>query len=561
MLTWSSFNRWEILLSLVVFLIVTLQIDSGGDYPWLPEGPGLTLDESFNVQQGVRIEIGLRSWLLGHVGWKDIFGEQDDLGPNAPMGYHLPDHPPLGRYLLGIGHDLFVTFFPPAERTSPFVICAGRMGSAFAFAVTVLLVSLYTKSVSGRWAGLIAGLALVCMPRVFGHAHLAALETVMNLAYVSVVLYLAHYWTGPSISWKQGLIAGLLLGCAFLTKIQAILLPIPIGLWALWYWRQHAVLPLVIVGITAAVTFFVGWPWLWLDPVAHLQQYFGSAGDRAAVHVWYWGKQFTDRTVPWHYPFVMTLVTVPVGIQLLTAAGFCKSLFHRTVTNDAEEEKSTGLSESHRGLVLLVGCIAFPLLLFALPQTAVYDGVRLFLVIFPLLAVFAGIGFQAIADYLSQRLSTAWSFAIPGLFVVLECYQLFVMSPVWLGSYNLAIGGPAGAESCGFEVNYWADGLTREFLNDAADSLSRNDKVAVAPVLHQFQLYDLLQGTPTWRRKKIQLVEFGTPDAADARFALFFRRKADLSVKELPPPDWETISELKRHGAVIAMFCRRKADE
>src|SRR5579862_6158677 len=81
------------------FLAVVVAIDAAGDYPAAPQGPGLTIDESFNVQEGVRLVEGLTTWALGWFSGeriltlRQLFGDFDDLGPNAEFGYHNPDHP------------------------------------------------------------------------------------------------------------------------------------------------------------------------------------------------------------------------------------------------------------------------------------------------------------------------------------------------------------------------------------------------------------------------------------------------------------------------------------
>lgn len=45
-------------------------------------------------------------------------------------------------------------------------------------------------------------------------------------------------------NWKSSIICGVLLGSALLTKIQSVLIPIPIILWTLWRWRTGGLLAL-----------------------------------------------------------------------------------------------------------------------------------------------------------------------------------------------------------------------------------------------------------------------------------------------------------------------------
>ncbi|MCH7688904.1 MAG: hypothetical protein IH899_19840, partial [Planctomycetes bacterium] len=204
----------------VACLAILCSLDPAGDYPQSRQGPGLTADESFNVHEGVRLVDAIPEWLTGRLSTLEVFGDHNDLGlRNAPIGYYLADHPPLGRVWLGLSHQLACAVSPPEDHPSPFVIAAARTGSAFAFAFLVILVGY----VSGKWYGPVAGMtasaSLVMMPRLFGHAHLAALESVMSLAYAAVVFSVAGYWSKQSPPIRRtAILTGLLFGLALLTK-------------------------------------------------------------------------------------------------------------------------------------------------------------------------------------------------------------------------------------------------------------------------------------------------------------------------------------------------------
>ncbi len=100
------------------------------------------------------------------------------------------EHPPLGRWLLGIASTLgepFEVIWKGPDPTGQYVL-AGRLAPAAAFA---LLVSVVTTTAGRRWgspAGVAAGFALLAMPRVFAHAHLAALDTFLSLFWTLALL-------------------------------------------------------------------------------------------------------------------------------------------------------------------------------------------------------------------------------------------------------------------------------------------------------------------------------------------------------------------------------------
>ena len=381
--TWRAFIG-PMIVACLAFVAVGLTIDAAGDYPGLMEGPGVTLDESFNVQMGVYQWNAIREY---HVALFHPDSVREIFGPGSKYN---PDHPPLGRLWLGIWHDLIRGLFPPADHPSMFVTDCARFGSASAFSLTVFLVGAFAAQWYGRIAGTVAAVSLVLMPRVFSHAHLASLETFLNATYSLAILSVAHHWskhcyrdesarTKTSISRipvSIAVLTGALFGLVLLSKIQAILIPPVIGAWALWHWRLRAVWPLMLFGVTGLVVLFVGWPWLWLDPVAHLREFFARTTSRAELHCYYTGQAWADKDVPWHYPFVMFAVTVPVGLHLLGLVGLMQP---KSAWRQPREQ-------------LVLAATVFPLMLFALPGVAVYDGERLFLVSYPLWAMFIGRG-------------------------------------------------------------------------------------------------------------------------------------------------------------------------
>ncbi|MBC7817815.1 MAG: hypothetical protein IAG10_13060, partial [Planctomycetaceae bacterium] len=291
--------------------------------------------------------------------------------------------------------------------------------------------------------------------------------------------------------------------------------------------------------------FFVGWPWLWLDPAKHFHEYFARTTSRAVLNCYYLGQVWADKDVPWHYPFVMFAVTVPVGLHLLGVMGATARL-----TRSVSEGVAVTAPCLRFGFVcepreqLVLAAALFPLVLFALPGVAVYDGERLFLVSYPMWAVLIGRGAEVMLGHLRQRAESGqWRMlssgrfrgAIVALCLLTQSLGVIAMHPCQLSYYNLLAGGSRGADWLGFERTYWGDSITRSFLQRVAASASEGDTIAVSPVLHQFQLDELLMQSPILRARGIHLVA-GTESrhAGKTKIAgeLFFCRKADLATNE-----------------------------
>jgi hypothetical protein len=536
---------WPIVIALAAWCAIIVALDPGGDHPAMFDGPGLTVDEPFNVGQGVALVDRLFA---------------GDLPGFRQVDARLPDHPPLGRLWIGLCHEIAWILFPPIDRTVPYSVTCARTAPATAFAALIVLVGFCAGRWYGRWGGAASALALVLMPRLFGHAHLAALETCVNLTCTAAVLYLAEKWgafsalvsttAAPSAKppfWSRPLVTALvgggLFGLALLTKVQAILLPVPIAVWALFQMRWRAVPMLAVWGMAGLALFFAFWPHLWSAPVDHFLGYLGRTTNRSVIQVWYFGQAIPDREVPWHYPWVMFLVTVPLGLHAL---GFCGLLGpERRAWNSPRE-------------LLILSCAAFPLVIFSIPGVAVYDGERLFSFVFPLWAIFIGRG----AEYARAWLSSRWSPRTAGLALALvfagQACGLVALAPCWLSYYNLAVGGLPGAAKLGLEVSYWGDGVTRTLLAQTTAQVPEGEPLAVLPTLYPVQWNEVQMQSPSLKRRQIELVPFDDDSPRPQRLVLLFIRPEYLPEEFRKPLDELRIrAAVRRQGILLAALYER----
>lgn len=566
-------------IALVVLMATLCTLDPAGDRPSLAEGPGLTTDEVLNIEAGLVLwrDLGAYGWgLLDPTSWYEVY--------SAP-GYQA-DYPPLGRLILASGHDTLQTICPvsvdPVLAPRPYFTVQARAASALAFALTVFLVGWYTSRWSGRLAGACAALAIALMPRLFAHAHIASIETLVGLFFTWTTLATADRWpwamaewaASPrtrsrwSIPWRPVLITGLLLGLTLLTKIQAVLFPIPFSLWAIWRFGRRGVSAVAAVGVISALVMFVGWPWLWIDPLRHAKEYFAPS-DRAHLNCFYLGQKFLDSEVPWHYSFVMFAVTVPVGLHLLGVWGVLASL----TTGEPDGVRSRSWSDPR--LQLLLAVLLFPLVLFALPGMTVYDGERLFLVSFPLWAVCIGRGAASLWEraqlWLNResqhhvptagsRLGGRLALAVVGLLLLSESHTLITLHPCQLSYYSWLVGGLRGADALGFEPTYWGDSITRSMHEEIVKRLPVGATVHVAPVLHPLQLHGLALQSPLLAKHQIQLAAYDDSIRDQVQYVLVFRRHADpresLNEPTDPtrsaPPGMQLVAEIRRSGIQLS---------
>jgi 4-amino-4-deoxy-L-arabinose transferase-like glycosyltransferase len=420
--------------------------------------PGITVDEPLYVRPGRMFVSTL--WSKGwHFFDRDVVA--DVFRDNA-------EHPPLGRWILGTASTLGEPFDAFLGGPDTFSVHAGRLAPALAFAILVGLISHTTAVRYGNPSGFGAGIALLLMPRMFAHAHLGALDTLLCL-----------FWTAALITAERALnstrtpawmlLAGMVWGLAILTKIHAWLLPPILLVYTLSCDRSpRRIGALAIWGVAGLVVFFAGWPWLWYDTIDRLRAYWGSNVDRTAILVQYFGRIYKDRDVPWHYPWFYFAATVPVGLHVLGALGSVRAW--RMHTTDS--------------FPLLVGGSIVAFLILFSTNVPAYDGERLFLVAFPLWSILIGLGFGMAWQWAGMRLARR---LVLLTLLAGQGYGLVALHPFGLSYYNALVAGLPGAERLGLELTYWGDAVDRVLLDELAHTARRGQTASLIPTLHHLQ--------------------------------------------------------------------------
>ena len=487
--------------------------------------PGITIDEPLDVRPGRAYLSALRD-----------HGFRFLTPPVVDLVYRdNKEHPPLGRWALGLAS----TLIEPAEvlLAGPdplgLYVLSGRVAPALVFAGLVWLVTRESGRRFGTLAGFAAGFSLIAMPRVFSHAHIAALDLFIAAAWTLAFLRAERALVGPDLSRKMAF-AGLFWGLALLTKIQAWLLPpVVLGVALVRWGPRRSFVPLLLWTVVGLVVFFLGWPWLWADPVGRLRGYLGTGVDRVSIAVRYFGRVYRDRDVPWHFPWVYLASTVPIGLQVLGLIGLARVARQRDW-----------------GGVAIVGAATFVLAFFS-TNVPIYDGERLFLLVFPLWSILIGAGFAS-----AWRWSCRWrsSRLLLGVILVAQLFGTISSHPFGLSYYNLALGGLPGAQRLGMELAYWTEAVDPQLLRELALRIGPNEVAALAPTLAPQQGL-LMSGRSLVRRGFV----LGDEDRADSADWVIVSRREAYWKPELRSilHEGEVVVDRSRQGVWLARLLRR----
>ncbi|MCS6941131.1 MAG: glycosyltransferase family 39 protein [Roseiflexaceae bacterium] len=402
---------------------------------------GLTWDEPAYI-------VAARSY----VGWFELLATNpgEALQPGAIKRFWEAnhEHPPLDKIWSGIVWQIARHFLDDLP--------AHRLGNILLTVIAVGVLYATVASGFGGWAGVVAVVALMTMPRFFFHAHLAALDVPAAVVFFLVTMLFWHTRKRRSIAWDIAL--GAAWGAALATKINALFVLPMLFAWMLAFARHgFLVRRTMIAGVIGLPTFVALWPWLYHDTRARLIAYIRFITvDHWKIAQWYFGEALMPP--PWHFPFVMLIAVTPLAIMLMAFAGVVRGV--AAIRSGSPTQREQGAQIALWALGVFV-----PLLALTTGRTMVYDNERLFMPAFFFVAALAGVGLDGIGRMLRRRFEQQGSARRAAPVIALAGPLLFMphlisatqMYPHLLSYYSETVGGLRGATRMGLETTYWCE--------------------------------------------------------------------------------------------------------
>lgn len=423
-------------------------------------GTGVGWDETTNLHT---CEL-MRGWLRSASGLPLKRALMHLAGQSNILHYwsYQHEHGPLTRYLF-VGADSIL-----ARLLGFNSLTSARWVSAFCFAVITYVVVLFCRLAARKWAGIISVGALLGMPVLVGHAHMAGEDLLLTCCIVLAVysFVLGTKRQGMSFLWSMAFAA------VALVKIEGLVVIAPLLVWAHIYQPKDYGRNVLSAFFLSPILFILWWPWLWHHTQVRAINTLQIAGK--FDYVYYFGHVYSHPPAPWHYPFVILFITLPVpliALLILAISGAAKRLKQDSIT----------------GLAVIIP--AFYLLLFALPIVPKFNINRLFLPMYPFLSVLIGVG----VDYwLSRdqqtpllsglnrvlRRSAPWAVAVMLAWAAVSTAHV---RPFWLSYYNGIVGGRAGASRLGFQQDYWGEAATCSQAIAQLNELPRGSTMTLFP--------------------------------------------------------------------------------
>lgn len=450
-------------IGLAIFVAVSAFIfNSGRDVGVTNDAPGWIIIPSLQEGQWIK------SVLQGNL--KALFNKEfiDKAWtiPESVREFEDQTQPPIARIWFWWGFNLFGKTLGLIEGY--------RLGMS---TVTGLFLAILTPWLWKRYGWISAtatAIMLLLSPRIFVNMQYLSWDMPVT---VFVVLGTLAFYRG--ITTQKWALFFVLYGLSLATKLNGLFFPIPLLLWAGWYYWKNKGAPapnpfhfIILGGAIAGGVLIFSWPDLWKNPIYRLAAYlYQFTSPRGACL--YLGEYFGARSAfdfvryatPMHYPFVIFLTSTPLPVLIGLAAGIVAAF-----RKNRADPVPTLLGIS--GL--------FWLLLLA--QAGGFAGERSMLTGIVFLTILAGIGFGAIVQWLapllhSNRIPQLGTALLVALAVCLG-FSMRSVFPHGLVYFNPILGGTRGAlERYGMESAYWTTYLNPslwDFLNKESAGNPKN---------------------------------------------------------------------------------------
>ena len=407
--------------------------------------------------------------------------------------------------------------------------------------VGILYVYKFGSTLVSPWTGVFAALFLATTPMWFGymfinHKDVSFAAMLIASSYYSIVALTATR-TPPMLWLKLGVTVGLLattkivglpiLGFVVLVLVCCFML-FPsehrILLNRAIVYRAAAMSAAAMVGIVICSLLF--WPQLYLF---RTDQVFGIVTTFLNFEEWkgtvlIFQKIYPKDMIPWYYASAYFLISTPLYLLVLAAAGLACAIYQRTPA--------------------VIASATIFLFVFAeqvMTGARVYNGCRHFLFVYPYFMLLAAYPAALMCEAVKNQVARAAFVGAVGLCVSATIVEMYKLFPYQYSFYNELVGGFAGAAGK-FEIDIWRS-AEREALDEIGSLSLGKDEVRIYSPGGSKLNYRI---RPRFKRVERQ---------EDADYAIALRRMCSSDTTRHCPLKFDVLSpvgEVRRKGVMLA---------
>lgn len=414
----------------------------------------------------------------------------------------------------------------------------------------------------GNWrSGFIALALLAISPQLFGQSMNNPKDIPFAAAY-AFTIYQFYKWIGelPSPSIRTLIYAAVGIAVSIGIRVGGLILVgiLIVFLATAWIFdkslrekiRQQNALPSIFkhVVIVATAGYFgalLFWPYGLIAPFTNPFKALGEMQNfSTSIRILFNGHHIMSNQVPWDYIPVWVSITTPLIVLIPAIAMAAATLFIRK--NFRREY-----------LLLLLFVIVFPWAYAVYKKSSLYDGLRHFLFIVPMLTVLAALFFELLLMLAKNRM-VRWAIGavlIAGIWFPLSwsvrnhpneyCY------------FNEITGGIKGAYGS-YETDYWMNSIreSSDWFHKKSGLLIGSQKIIVATNCIEPVKYYFRNDTA---KVQVIYVRYYSRGEKDWDYGIFYSRFIDQSqLKNKSWPNTHTIYEATADGVPLSIVVERK---
>lgn len=424
-------------------------------------------------------------------------------------------------------------------------------------AFLMIFTGLLAKTTSQRWqVGFWALLFVAVSPRIFGHSMNNPKDIPFAFGYIFTLYHIINFvrhLPKPSAQAFFGIIVGvsisinvrvggiLLIPYLFLFTGGAYVVEKHLDLKNVKQWLKLGV-GLLVIALLGYLGGSLFWPFAKEDPINSPQVALAEMSNFAiGIRMIWQGEHYWSDFLPPHYILHWFSIATPVLILI-------GSLFSVVpILKDAR----------NRWLFLMVIFTGiFPVVYAIIKDSALYDGMRHFLFVYPILTIMAAYGIV----YTVERFNKTTITAAVSVLLILGLYSplrwMVVSHPNQYTYFNELFGGIQNAYNK-YETDYWMNSTKEasQWIMDNLPEVKEGRLVKIAtqahkPVNHYFSNNDSVQVTYTRYHERIK---------QDWDYGLYISRYVNVGIIEsgLFPPGEEVLAKREIDGVLIWAITRR----
>ena len=302
----------------------------------------------------------------------------------------------------------------------------------------------------------------------------------------------------------------------------------------------------LLLGIISTIFFlYLFWPYLWIDPIKNLIDYFSVIKSATpAIQNLYLGDYIFTKSSPWHYDIIWILFTSPLTIVILFIIGFLLQSIHIFKNFMNVEKKDHKFWYNKKELIDFYIFLAFTLIFFMRLKFGVnYDGWRQIYFLYPLIIILGLYGLEYLKRIINNTIIIKFLFIIVFLELIFLSIWNYKNHPYQFVYFNPIF---KSLTKNNFELDYW--GISNRSVLEQIFHINEKNDFKVATISYT-SLNDSLRILDPKIREKISIVY----DLNDADYVIDNHRKKWSSTpgEENLEKDFSIIYSLIVDGNII----------